>query len=623
MAKLDVEPTFDVLPLCSNCLEVYPNPAATLASCRKCSTPPFKTVRSGPTTANRRAPRLQAPFMSIQAQLANLPSVPGVEFEPDKWRKNLDTLPASDIIDGAVTKSLLGPDGTPFFENDGVQFEKGPEGELRVGVTLGLDWFSYLRSQIAPSHSSCPISIGIANLPAHLRYRTANLLLVGIMPGPKEQLPDECQRFLRVLVNELLRLWETGFTAITPSRPLVGGFGSHSHTFFCTRCWISQADKVKPGAFQQNEIWWTMAPDKQNTVTELLHRKRGEQFRHRQNQLRSRSHISSSSPFIRNKPTLPISLSSLYLDDDILYNTGSKTSSSEDLVERQSKCSGPVPPKSWAKAQLTKQDIYLTSTWRSEALSLLYAQLDVRIAEERILPLSVLCLLPLVTGCTTSELRCDVLPYVPQHLRKQVVRYTAVQKPLSSSRLWLLYEEDGHSDGEMIVVGPDVAIRDDYFLQHNQGHMNTLPEEARAPERGFSKRDDEECSGYEDDGADDWENDDNSSKLLTTFAAISTRLPTSTILTLPPTITHLALIRTTAPVALHRLPQTCPLVVFLDLSFNDWLERPTIETEKSLARVDWSRWSQLQTLGWRTYPMPDTLRTRINKGRWDDIAIIQ
>lgn len=129
----------------------------------------------------------------------------------------------------------------------------------------------------------------------------------------------------------------------------------------------------------------------------------------------------------------------------------------------------------------------------------------------------------------------------------------------------------------------------------------------------------------EDENAEDdnWENDDTASKLLTTFAAISTRLSMSTTLTLPPTVTHLVLIHITAPIALHRLPQTCPLLVLLDLSFNEWLESPTIETEKSLARVDWSRWSQLQTLGWRHYPMPDILRVRINKGRWDDIAIIQ
>jgi hypothetical protein len=107
------------------------------------------------------------------------------------------------------------------------------------------------------------------------RYRTANLLLAGIMPGPKEQDFDEVQRFLRVLVNELLRLWEDGVHIPTPSCPegrlvrvalvgvrcdkpaahKLGGFGSHSHTYFCTRCWITQKDKASPEAFIKDCMW--------------------------------------------------------------------------------------------------------------------------------------------------------------------------------------------------------------------------------------------------------------------------------------------------------------------------------------------------------------------------------
>lgn len=83
------------------------------------------------------------------------------------------------------------------------------------------------------------------------RYRTANLLLAGIMPGPKEQDYDEIQHFMRILVNELLQLWQNGVRIPTPSCPegrlvrvalvgvccdkpaahKIGGFGSHSHIF--------------------------------------------------------------------------------------------------------------------------------------------------------------------------------------------------------------------------------------------------------------------------------------------------------------------------------------------------------------------------------------------------------
>ena len=99
------------------------------------------------------------------------------------------------------------------------------------------------------------------------------MILAGIMPGPKEQDSDEVQRYMRVFVNELLRLWRDGFlikTAKFPDGRLIrvilicvccdklaahklGGFGSHSHTFFCTRCWIKQAQKTCTDAFKKGD----------------------------------------------------------------------------------------------------------------------------------------------------------------------------------------------------------------------------------------------------------------------------------------------------------------------------------------------------------------------------------
>ncbi|KAF7377085.1 hypothetical protein MSAN_00127100 [Mycena sanguinolenta] len=77
---------------------------------------------------------------------------------------------------------------------------------------------------------------------------------------------------MRVLVDELLRLWIHGVWIVTPNHPLgrllrvilvgvicdkpaahkMGGFGSHSHQFFCTRCWIRQQDKASEEAFLKN-----------------------------------------------------------------------------------------------------------------------------------------------------------------------------------------------------------------------------------------------------------------------------------------------------------------------------------------------------------------------------------
>jgi hypothetical protein len=94
------------------------------------------------------------------------------------------------------------------------------------------------------------------------------------MPGPKEQDPDQVQNFMRVLVLELLRLWEEGIIVTTPTCPLgcrvrialvgvicdkpaahkLGGFGSHSHRLFCTKCWIDKKSLATSGAFEADGI---------------------------------------------------------------------------------------------------------------------------------------------------------------------------------------------------------------------------------------------------------------------------------------------------------------------------------------------------------------------------------
>lgn len=94
------------------------------------------------------------------------------------------------------------------------------------------------------------------------------------MPGPNEQTGDEVQRYMRIFVNELIRLWRDGFVVYTakyprgrrvrvilvcvicdkPAAHKLGGFGSHSHTFFCTKCWIKQSQKATPDAFKADGV---------------------------------------------------------------------------------------------------------------------------------------------------------------------------------------------------------------------------------------------------------------------------------------------------------------------------------------------------------------------------------
>ncbi|KAJ7156359.1 hypothetical protein C8R46DRAFT_1115786 [Mycena filopes] len=203
--KLGAEPSIQILPVCPKCFEVYPISTPKDSNCSKCSEPLFPTEpspserRSGHTSAQNPRPYLQFPTKSLAEQLAILLSVPGIEDEMEKSLKKATAHQAgkyTNIFDGKICQELPTADGSRFFfpSEDEVA-----QGELRIGVTMGVD---------------C-----IINLLAHHRYRTANLLLAGIMPGPKEANPDQCQRFLRPLISELLRLWKDGVKIVTPKYP--------------------------------------------------------------------------------------------------------------------------------------------------------------------------------------------------------------------------------------------------------------------------------------------------------------------------------------------------------------------------------------------------------------------
>lgn len=183
LSHTGVEPTFTVLPVCPTCLEVYPITTAQDLACTVCGSPLFRSRRRLDRTRTEdiaTQPLLRYATKTLESQLRDILNVPGMEEVLEEWRSR----PRSpgemvDIFDGDVCKTIPGPDGRPFFENP------RHKGELRIGLSLGLDWyacikiscistdrhprFSYLRSQIAPSHSSCPISFNIINFPEYLK----------------------------------------------------------------------------------------------------------------------------------------------------------------------------------------------------------------------------------------------------------------------------------------------------------------------------------------------------------------------------------------------------------------------------------------------------------------------
>ncbi|KAE9409605.1 hypothetical protein BT96DRAFT_848244 [Gymnopus androsaceus JB14] len=243
--------------------------------------------------------------------------------------------------------------------------------------------------------------------------------------------------------------------------------------------------------------------------------------------------------------------------------------------------------------------IAFSAAWRAEALSLVFQSRpssQTFTLEPNIIPsLTQLCLGELLSECTTQEFY-DLVPCLPVHLRLELVRYAAIHCPLSSSKLRALLGTDGHADGELLVIGPSASS---VHFRQTRATVSALQGESV-----------------------DWDMEDSTPNPLQSLIIVSNRLAMSTVLTFPPTITHLALINLENPIPLHQLPALCPLLLFLDLSYNLWLTNMSVDTLKSIERVDWSRWSQLKTLGWRECFIPDGMLDSLNKRRWDDVEVM-
>lgn len=191
------------------------------------------------------------------------------------------------------------------------------------------------------------------------------------------------------------------------------------------------------------------------------------------------------------------------------------------------------------------------------------------------------------------------MPFLPSHLCRDLIRYAAIHAPLPSSKIHAMYAHEGHAAGELLIVGPQATLRDDFFIRDNASQRNTSQDPL------------------------DWDSEKPTPPSLCTFILMSTTMANSVVLSLPPTITHMALLNLPAPIALHRLPGLCPLLEILDLSYNAWLSSTSRDAPKILERVEWGRWNCLRVLGLRECFISDAMLQKLNKGRWDDVQVVE
>ena len=173
-----------IVQCCPNDCVAFQGELADLVRCPKCGSQRY--VRN-------KVPAKSFTYLPIGPRLVRLFQNPSVsemiQSHSSYLKENTGTV--FDIQQSRAWKKAYSSDG--IFEGDA------------RGLSLAL-----CADGVNPFHgnhvqySMCPIVLALLNLPRHIRYRFSNLLLVGIIPGPKE--PTNMNIYVNVLVDELKEL---------------------------------------------------------------------------------------------------------------------------------------------------------------------------------------------------------------------------------------------------------------------------------------------------------------------------------------------------------------------------------------------------------------------------------
>ncbi|KAJ7576456.1 hypothetical protein C8J56DRAFT_1117364 [Mycena floridula] len=266
---------FTVYRVCPVCHKLFSPEQVNVTNCDRCNSalnqPSLSTLsldpeaEPDPSRQPTSLPYNVAPLATLSSLLSDFLARPGMEEALELWR-SLPKNNSSDletIRDGLVWKELKDKDGNSFFDHE--------TSELRIGVTVGFDWFDPSTGKSGPSHSSGVLSVCFSNLEDHLRYRTGNILICGFTPGPNEPNAEQLQEYLERFVDDLLMLYNAGKSYITPNSPegrlarlavlavvcdhpamcKMCGFGDHRHNVApCTKCKVTHAELFSPEALK-------------------------------------------------------------------------------------------------------------------------------------------------------------------------------------------------------------------------------------------------------------------------------------------------------------------------------------------------------------------------------------
>ena len=235
----------------SRCKNVhYPNHPNS-ARRKECGALLLKKIKSG--KKSKLVPFKAYPYQSLQASLGQLVCQENFVEQCELWRQRQYAVPQDylgDIYDGRVWHDFATPVRTSFLSS--------PYCYL---LTLNVDWFQPF---LHTNYSVGGVYLTIQNLPRHLRYKEENIMLIGLIPGPREP-KLTINSYLSPLVEELKLFWEKGVqltvyngTRVTfhlalsciscdiPASRKVCGFLGHNAKYGCNKC-MKPFETTAPG----------------------------------------------------------------------------------------------------------------------------------------------------------------------------------------------------------------------------------------------------------------------------------------------------------------------------------------------------------------------------------------
>lgn len=130
-------------------------------------------------------------YHPISSSIKRMMSRPGFAEDVEHWRSQqnpTDTM--YDVYDGNMWRNL-----SITIDNECIPFVQL---EYALMLTLNVDWFQAFDRK-AP-YSVGAIYLTINNLPRSIRFKKENVILAGIIPGPREPVKNQLNQYMRYVI---------------------------------------------------------------------------------------------------------------------------------------------------------------------------------------------------------------------------------------------------------------------------------------------------------------------------------------------------------------------------------------------------------------------------------------